>query len=91
LIDWLICSGEESEELTNDEVAEGSVMGHHSSQPLILGCDGNVGDISDDLYTEINSRDTDRLLKSHVSSKTRRATAAASNSESSSVPFYDSR
>jgi len=89
LFGWLVCSSEESEYLTNDELADGEVIGRqrHNSQPMILlGCDtgGHAGgDVScDELYSEINAQDTERLLKTHTNSKTRRSNAA--NSESSS-------
>ena len=70
------CSGEESEDITNDELPDQrrlGAVGRHSSQPAMLaGMDSMAGDMSDDLYSEINSRDTEQLLKSRVSSKSRR-------------------
>jgi len=42
--------------------------------------DGTAADMSDDLYSEINSRDTEQLLKARVSSKTRGAATSAGES-----------
>jgi len=78
------CSGEESEDVTNDELPDErrlGIVGRHSSQPAMLtNLDATAGDMSDDLYSEINFRDTELLLKSRVDSKTRRATASTSES-----------
>jgi len=64
------CSEEESDDVTNDELSD-----HH--HPGVVGHRGNrsaseaavevaAGDMSDDLYSEISSRDTQQLIKSRT-------------------------
>jgi len=52
---------------------------HHGvvCRQAAANADITAGDMSDDLYSEINSRDTQQLLKSHASARTRRPPAAA--------------
>jgi len=42
--------------------------------------DGTSGDMSDDLYSEINTCDTEQLLKPRIGSKPRRTTASTCKS-----------
>jgi len=79
----LSCSGYESEDLTNDEMPDqrrrgsaggpGVTGGRRSGSQRALIDGAATGDVSDDLYSEIGSRDTEKLLKSRVASKARRA------------------
>jgi len=59
--------------VTNDELPDHRRPG---GKPATM--DNMAGDVSDDLYSEISSRDTEQLLKSRVSSKARRAAASTS-------------
>ena len=75
----LLYSGYESEDLTNDELPDSRLrqIAVAGSQTVI---DSTGGDISDDLYSEINSRDTEHLLKPRSRAKLRCATTANSKS-----------
>jgi len=78
----ICCSGDESGEVTNDEIVDAQsrgIVGRGGSQPVMSRVDSTAGDMSDDLYSEITSRDTEQLLKPRVTAKTRRS--AAANSE----------
>jgi len=84
-------SGYESEDITNDELpdqpSQGFVDRHSSQHAVVAGMDSMAGDVSEDLYSEISSRDTEQLLKSRVSSKTRRAAFASKSTSHHRLRF----